>query len=315
MARLFTFGETMAAFAPDRPGALRYAGSFRPYAAGSESNVAIGAVKLGVDAEWFGRLGDDGFGKMIRGKVLAEGVRCDRLIFDPDHPTGVMFKEITGGETNVFYYRKGSAASTMNPSDLDRLDLSDTQIIYMTGITPILSESCRKTLERMFDLAEEKRIMTAFDPNVRKKLWCGIDYRGLMKSYVLRSEIILTGMDEIRLLFGDKTVEQIIDEAFEKGKVKYLVIKDGSRGAVVSDGIRMEKIPPRPCIPVEPIGAGDGFNAGFLTGIIRGKDMKTAGVMGGICGALATQTPGDYEGYPDACEMERALEGREETAR
>ena len=50
-------------------------------------------------------------------------------------------------------------------------------------------------------------------------------------------------------------------------------------------------------------------NAGFLAGILQGCDVVTAGRMGAICGALATQTPGDVEGYPDAAQMEAALTG------
>lgn len=43
--------------------------------------------------------------------------------------------------------------------------------------------------------------------------------------------------------------------------------------------------------------------------ILQGRDVVTAGRMGAICGALATQTPGDVEGYPDAAQMEAALTG------
>ena len=46
-----------------------------------------------------------------------------------------------------------------------------------------------------------------------------------------------------------------------------------------------------------------------LAGILQGRDVVTAGRMGAICGALATQTPGDVEGYPDAAQMEAALTG------
>ena len=69
------------------------------------------------------------------------------------------------------------------------------------------------------------------------------------------------------------------------------------------------KAAPYPCKPIEPIGAGDGFNAGFLAGILQGRDAVTSGRMGAVCGALATQTPGDVEGYPDAIQMEAALTG------
>ena len=46
-----------------------------------------------------------------------------------------------------------------------------------------------------------------------------------------------------------------------------------------------------------------------MSGFLQGKDLLTAGQMGCICGALATQTPGDVEGYPDAMQMEAALNG------
>ena len=49
--------------------------------------------------------------------------------------------------------------------------------------------------------------------------------------------------------------------------------------------------------------------AGFLAGILQGRDAVTSGRMGAVCGALATQTPGDVEGYPDAIQMEAALTG------
>ena len=83
----------------------------------------------------------------------------------------------------------------------------------------------------------------------------------------------------------------------------------GTNGAWVADKTTREKLPPYPCKPVEPIGAGDGFNAGFLAGYLQGRDVITAGRMGAVCGALATQTPGDVEGYPDAIQMEAALTG------
>ena len=74
-------------------------------------------------------------------------------------------------------------------------------------------------------------------------------------------------------------------------------------------------IPPYPCNPVEPVGAGDGFNAGFLAGLLQGKDPETAGRMGAVCGALATQVSGDTEGYPDAAQLNEILAGSDPVLR
>lgn len=102
---------------------------------------------------------------------------------------------------------------------------------------------------------------------------------------------------------------------FESGKAHYAAVKNGKNGTVVSDGTRTIELTPYPCKSIEPIGAGDGFNAGFLTGLIRGRDLETAGRMGNICGAMATQVTGDYEGYPDERQMEQRFNGQEEINR
>ena len=93
MPECLTLGETMAAFAPDRTGPLRYVPNYSLRIAGAESNTAIGAAKLGVSAAWISRLGADEFGQYIRNQIRAEGVDCSGVHFDPAHRTGVMFKQ------------------------------------------------------------------------------------------------------------------------------------------------------------------------------------------------------------------------------
>lgn len=309
MPQLVTIGETMAAFTPDSPGPLRYVSGYGIRTAGAESNVAVGLAKLGLDAAWISRLGADEFGILIRNQLRAEGVDCSHVIFDPAHRTGVMFKETGVGETKVFYYRENSAASHLTPADLDESLFADAKILHLSGITPVLSDSCRETTLAAMELAKRNGVLVSFDPNIRRKLWGATDYVPLIRDMTLRSEIVLLGLDEAETLFGLRDPDAILDLLFTQGCAQYVAVKDGGNGAWAADRTTREKIPPHPCKPIEPIGAGDGFNAGFLAGILKGKDVVTAGRMGGICGALATQTPGDVEGYPDEAQMEAALTG------
>ena len=302
-------GETMAAFTPDSVGALRYVQNFGIRTAGAESNVAVGLAKLGLEAAWVSRLGTDEFGCFIRNQLRAEGVDCSRVIYDPDHRTGIMFKETSVGETKVFYYRENSAASHLCPEDVTPALLDGVKVLHMSGITPVLSESCLAMTKAAFALAKEKGVAISFDPNIRRKLWRGQDYAPLIRELTLQSEIVLLGLDEADALFGLRDPDAIFDLLFRDGCAQYVAIKAGGNGAWVADKTTREKLPPYPCKPIEPIGAGDGFNAGFLAGILQGRDVVTAGRMGAICGALATQTPGDVEGYPDAAQMEAALTG------
>lgn len=169
IAQLVTLGETMAAFAPDRMGPLRYVSNYGIRIAGAESNTAIGAAKLGVQAAWVSRLGADEFGQYIRNQIRAEGVDCTGVTFDPAHRTGVMFKQTGSGETSVFYYRENSAASHMAPQDLDETVFRDCRILHLSGITPVLSDSCAETVQAAIRLAKSCGAKLSFDPNIRKK--------------------------------------------------------------------------------------------------------------------------------------------------
>lgn len=305
--KLITIGETMAAFVPGGSGPLRYVDRYGIRTAGAESNVAVGLAKLEVPVAWVSRLGQDEFGYFIRNQIRAEGVNCDSVVFDAEHRTGIMFKETGVGETKVYYYRENSAASHMQPSDLDEELFAGAQIVHLSGITPVLSESCRATVEAAADMAHRCGAMVSFDPNIRRKLWKGADYAPLIRELTLQSEIILLGAEEADALFGQTAPEEVFSTLFGKGRARYVALKDGSRGAWVADAQQSCHIPPYPCKPIEPIGAGDGFNAGFLAGILQGRAIAEAGRMGGICGALATQATGDVEGYPDAVQMRAAL--------
>ena len=315
MSEVITLGETMAAFTPDGSGPLRYITNYRMRIAGAESNVAIGLAKLGISVSWISRLGQDEFGHFVFNQTRAEGVDCSGVVFDDQHRTGVMFKEVSSGETKVFYYRENSAASHLQPEDLSNTLFEKSKILHLTGITPVLSESCKRTTMRAIELAKAHGLLLSFDPNVRKKLWGQTNFSPLLREITLQSDIVLLGLDEADILFQLRDPEQIIDLLFTQGKAKYVALKNGADGAWIADSNHWMKIPPFPCKCIEPIGAGDGFNAGFLAGLLTRGDVESAGQMGCICGALATQTPGDIEGYPDYHQMEIALSGASITYR
>ncbi len=310
MPQVVTMGETMAALAPPAPGALRYAVQYGIRTAGAESNTAVGLAKLGMDAAWFSKLGEDEFGYYIRNQIRSEGVDCSRLLFDPCHRTGVMFKQFSAGETRVFYYRENSAASHLGPEDIAAVlpDLLEgASVLHLSGVTPVLSESCREAVLAALALAKERGVAVSFDPNIRRKLWGTTDYTPLLRDLTLQSEIVLLGLDEAQTLFGVQEPEAAFDILFRRGCARLAAIKDGARGAWVADGKNRLQIPPHPCRPVDPVGAGDGFNAGLLAGYIQGKSLEQAGRMGAVCGALATEVPGDVEGYPDAARLDEIL--------
>lgn len=307
MAELLTIGETMVSFAPSAVGPLRYVQDYSAHTAGAESNVAIGVQKLGHSAAWITKLGDDEMGKFILNSVRSEGVDCSGITFTPDYRTGIMFKQRSGKETSVFYYRENSAASNLCASDLDEAMFENAKILHVTGITPVLSETCAQTIDAAIVLAKKHGVKISFDPNIRKKLWKETDYTAKMREIVLLSDILLIGLDEAQMLFGTTTAQESIAEILKENPKAQIAIKDGANGATVANATECYHIPPYPCHCMEPIGAGDAYSAGFLAGVLDGEPLETCGKMGGIAGALATETPGDVEGQPDAVRMKMIL--------
>ncbi|NGQ95946.1 sugar kinase [Brevibacillus sp. SYP-B805] len=294
-----TLGETMVLFHPAADGPLRYVHQFEKTIGGAESNVAIGLARLGAKVSWISRLGDDEFGLYVRNFIRGEGVDTSGVVFDPRHPTAVFFKERQPGrETRVYYYRKGSAASFMTPDDLDETLIAQARFLHLTGITPALSASCLATVERAIALARRHGLTITFDPNIRLKLWTAGQARETLTALAARCDIVLPGLEEGELLTGERTPEGIAQRLLT-GETKAVVIKLGERGAFYATADGQEYVPGFPVAQVvDPIGAGDGFAAGLLFGLIRGWSYREAVRLGNRIGAYAVTVKGDVEGYP-----------------
>jgi len=316
MPDVVTFGETMALFSPRETGPLRYVAEYRLKMGGTESNVAIALARLGVEVGWFSRVGDDEMGRFIVHNVRGEGVDTSRVIVDSGAPTGIFLKEISGvGTTTVYYYRHGSAASRMRPGDLDTEYLTGARWLHVTGITPALSESCLATVEEAIELGRSAGLEVSFDPNMRLKLWTVEQAREVMFPLIHRSTILLGGMEELSLLLQVDTPDAAADWALEQG-LGIAVVKLGADGALVATPSERRTIAPFTISRVvDTVGAGDGFDAGFIAARLLDRDPWQAAELGNVVGAHALMVEGDYEGYPTMAEAEAFIAGRRRVER
>lgn len=308
MPDVVAVGETMVLFSPTADGPLRYVHHFEKRIGGAESNVCIAVVRLGHSAGWISRVGDDEFGRYVVSAIRAEGVDVSQVKVDPEAPTGVYFRERRApGRVQVYYYRKGSAASRLEPEDLDPGYIRSAKILLGTGITPALSPSCEKTLRRAVEIAKEAGIPFFFDPNLRLKLWPAEKARATLLEFARQADVLLPGADEAEFLTGEADPLAAARKLQALGP-RIVIVKLGAKGALAVDGEVSFHVP---AVPVErvvdPVGAGDAFAAGVIAGWLEGKDLYEAVRLGNACGALATTVPGDIEGIPDRAEVERLL--------
>lgn len=294
-----TLGETMVLFVPQNIGPLRFAGNFEKTIGGAESNVMIALARLGHKVGWISRLGEDEFGLYVRHFIRGEGVDTSRVILDDRLPTGVFFKERqVAQDPNIYFYRKGSAASHMTPKELDAEYIAQAKYLHLTGILPALSISCRQTTYRAIELARKHGLKVVFDPNIRLKLWSKEEAKKVLLDIASRCDIVMPGIEEGQLLTGESDPEKIASVMLHHG-ASTVVIKLGAQGAFYATHKEQDYVAGYPVKHiVDTVGAGDGFAAGFLSGLLRGWNYAEAVRLGNRIGAYALTVSGDVEGYP-----------------
>lgn len=306
-----TLGESMVLFTPESDGPLRYVHRFTKRIGGAESNVCIGLVRLGHSAGWISRVGDDEFGRYLVASIRGEGVDTSQVRVDPDAPTGVYFRERRAlGGGRVYYYRRGSAASRLQPDDLDGDYIRSARILVGSGITPALSPSCRATLERAIDIAQEAGIPFVFDPNLRMTLWPPHEAREVLRSLIARADIVLPGDEEAVFLTGEAD-PLIAGRMIQAMGPKQVVVKVGAAGAwvltedeeILVPGFDVGRV-------VDPVGAGDAFAAGYVAGLLEGLSPLESARLGNACGAFVVSVSGDIEGLPERADVEELLVGQ-----
>ncbi|RLL43859.1 sugar kinase [Oceanobacillus piezotolerans] len=307
-----TIGETMVLFTPNEEGMLRHAHSFSMKFGGAESNVAIGLSRLGHRSRWISRLGEDEFGDAMYSFIRGEGVDVSYVTRDQTSPTGVFFKEFRRlNDMRVYYYRKESAASKMSAEWLPEDAISDAKYLHLTGITPGLSISCREMLEKAICTAKKNGTKIVFDPNLRLKIWEDEEEaRHFLKKYASESNIFLPGIAEAEFLFGACTMEDYVEKFHSLG-VETVIMKLGKEGALVSSkSVPMTKVPGFVVERVvDPIGAGDAFAAGVLSGLLDGMPLEESVRRGNAMGAMVTMVNGDVEGLPNRFDLAAFMNG------
>lgn len=304
-----TFGESMALLIAEGGKGLEYTSSLTPSFGGAETNVAIGLSRLGHSAGWCGRLGDDPFGHRIYKMVRGEGVDMSRASFTEEAPTGLMIRENVAGRSSVYYYRKLSAASKMTPEHLNEEYIAGAKILHITGITPALSASCAETAAAAMDMAKRHGVKVSFDPNLRLKLWSVEEARKVLLPLAEKADYFLPGLDELKLLYETESMKEIISRLGELSAVS--IIKGGDDETYILENGKLTAIPYYKVEHViDTVGAGDGFCAGFLAGLLKEYTLEEAVRLGNLIGSQVIQAIGDWEGLPSAAEIERLLAGK-----
>jgi 2-dehydro-3-deoxygluconokinase len=306
LGRVITAGETMALVVPPSPGRLRHATSLSLSIGGAESNVAIGLARLGIPASWISVLGDDELGELVLHRLRAEGVDTSGVRRITDRPTGLYLREEVAGRLRVYYYRSGSAAATLSPNAFDPNMLQGAAFLHLTGITGALSQECAEFLPWAATTARDAGVRVSYDVNYRSRLWEPSAAQAATEALLPLIDVLFVGHDEANALWGWETDTAL--EQLSKIGPSEVILKLGAGGCAAMINGEQLTSPGFPARQLDPIGAGDAFDAGYLAATLWGwapeKRLRAANAMGAFC----VQNLGDYEGLPNRRELDGFLE-------
>jgi ribokinase len=266
---------------------------FQEEPGGSAANTIAGLARLGLKTGYIGKVANDREGTLLLEDFKREKVDTKGIITALTGRSGV----VTG-----YVDIKGERALYVDPGVNDTLEFEEISLEYarqaeFLHLTSFVGEKPFKAQKRL--VRELPKIKVSLDPGeiyARKGL-------PALKTLIKRSFVVFPNENEVRMLTGKELKEgsQIL---IKKG-ANIVAVKLGEKGCYVTDGKKGHLVKPYSTKVIDTTGAGDAFCAGFLYGLIKGKDLYTCAKLGNFVASRCITKIGARTGLPRLPELQK----------
>jgi len=316
MADAICLGELLIDFVPTVTGtSLIDAPAFKKAPGGAPANVAVGLVRLGTPSAFMGKVGDDPFGHFLANTLAEAGVDVRPVRFSAEARTALAFVSLRAdGEREFMFYRHPSADMLFEPAEVNANVIRGAKLLHY-GTISLISEPSRSATLHAIELAKEAGCIVSCDPNLRLALWPDRNAaRDGLLGAIAQAQVVKLSDDELRFL-TDSDDPAAARQHLWHDRLELMVVTLGSAGCVyftpdfdgVVVGFGVEA--------VDATGAGDGFVAGLLHGLLADwSGLKEEARVRSICrmanavGALTTTERGAIPALPTRARVERFLQ-------
>lgn len=300
---IIAVGECMVEFHCD--GKFDSAEFFKKSYGGDTLNTLIAASRLGSKTGFISKVGNDAFANYLLNSWKKEGIDISHCKVVEGF-NGIYFIALDGKDREFIYYRKGSAASQLNPVEIDSTYISKTKIFFTSGITQALSEDNRKYVQLALKIARENKVKTAFDVNYRPKLWSIEEASSSLMEVLKYIDILFLNSQEAKLFSSYSDLRKSAEFFLSQG-IELVVIKQGGDGCFIAGTGIARKLPAMGVEVRDTTGAGDAFNGGFLHAIAKGLNPYIAAEIGNAIAGLKVRGRGAVSSLPKKEEVESYL--------
>jgi sugar/nucleoside kinase (ribokinase family) len=256
---------------------------------GSCSIFACQAAKLGLRVGIVGRVGDDGFGELIRRTLEESGVDTSHVVIDPNLKTGLGIALCRDDDSAILTYM--GSINALRPTDATDGFLRSARHLHYgsyflhTGLVAAVPDIFRRA--RVLGLTIS--LDTNWDPDEK--------WNSTLRQAIALVDVLMPNEPEVVAISRRDTVAAAVDWVRSEG-VSILALKRGADGAQVYYDGGVYDCAVVPATGGDSVGAGDSFNAGFLAGWLRAMDLDTCLAIGCYCGRSVAGAVGGVRGQP-----------------
>ncbi len=264
---------------------------FKISGGGSAANTIVGLARLELKTGFIGKVASDMEGKFLLDELKEEGVDVNGIIIT---------KTGRSGKVMGYIDRNGDRALYVDPGVNNQLEYADINLEYVSGtkyihLSSFVGEKPLDAQKRFIDQLSGMKV--CFDPGA---LYARRGFNEL-KPIIQRSFAVLPNELEIKLLTG-QSYEQGAKTFLELG-AEIVAVKLGKQGCYVTDGKENHMIKTFNVEVVDTTGAGDAFNAGFIYGLLKGKDLFECGRIGNFVASRCISQIGARTGLPRLADL------------
>jgi len=269
---------------------------------GSASAIfAVGMSKLGHKVTFVSQVGRDYFGDFCVARLKQLGVATSNVIRTAEEKTGVTLA-LSGKRDRALVTYPGAIASLNADRVNDRL-LKKHNHVHLTSY--YLQKGLQPHFGEIFEHAKALGLTTSFDPNSDPS----DKWNSKIHSALKYTDVLFVNEREAIKLTKSKTAQAALKTL--GAKVPCVVIKRGAKGATAiqdnevftDSGFRVKA--------VDTTGAGDSFDAGFLSAYLMKQPLPSCLRFGNACGALSAINIGGTSGQPTQAELQAFLRSNE----
>jgi sugar/nucleoside kinase (ribokinase family) len=261
----------------------------------SSAIVAHNLASLGSRVGFVSCVGSDSFGELALARLSAAQVDVSKVAILPDRKTGLTVIMQRDSWRNMLTYP--GTISDLRIEDLDLDYLSSARHFHLSSF--YLLRRLQADVPALFEKMKSAGLSTSLD--------CNDDpedrWNGGIREALRYVDIFLPNAREAMRITGRKDAHSAAKDL--SAVVPLVVVKLGAKGAIARRDEETWSSPALKLEVVDPVGAGDSFNAGFLHQYLRGTDVKACLEAGNLAGALSVTRAGGTEAFHDAQHRER----------